>query len=96
MPDDRSLEEKLRAMATQTEVSPHEAEMARNILGRLDQSRKAGQTAGRLTREAILAQPEDSGRRPGAVIRVKIGRDWIVVDADEYAVIFPDLGFAVS
>lgn len=58
MPDDRSLTEKLEAMAAQT-VSPNEAAVARTLLERLQAGTARAETPGLLSREAILGAEDD-------------------------------------
>lgn len=76
------LREKLEAMAGQTEQSPHEAEIARLLLAKLDASAKRGETPGVLSRAAILAQPGVTGPRQAVRIRYPSGT-WVHLYADE-------------
>lgn len=82
MPDDRSLIEKLQAMATQTSQSPHEAETARYLLERLQAGTARTETGRVLTRAEILGTEDVvSGGRTSR--RVYWQGYWINVDEDE-------------
>lgn len=80
MPDDRSLTEKLEAMANQT-VSPNEAEVARLMLERLQARAGRAKSTGALSREDILAAPDRDS--PAASVRVYHRGMWYVLDEDD-------------
>lgn len=91
MPDDRPLREKLLAMANQT-ASPHEAEIAREALERLDAAAGPRKTPGVLTRDDILGSPESE--TAGRTLRFysRSAKMWITVDPDEAELLNFDLG----
>ena len=84
MADNRSLIEKLRAMADQ-DASPREAEVARRVLARLGGAPDRKETPRGLSRESILAQPDRDS--PREIVHVRVGGEWVALDRDEYNVI---------
>lgn len=81
MPDDRPLREKLLAMANQT-VSPHEAEIAREALERLDAAAGPRKTPGVLTRDDILGSPESETPVRSIRFYSPSAKTWILIDVD--------------
>lgn len=88
MPDDRTLLEKLQAMADQT-ASPDEAEIAREMIKRMlgmadirtmDSVRDRGKV---LSREAILEGTPDREKIGGTVRMQTKSGTWFTVDVDE-------------
>lgn len=81
MPDDRSLVEKLQAMASQTAQSPHEAAMAASLLERLQAGTARIETTRALTRNDIM-RAEDVVSGPRRTRRYEWGGYTIVEDID--------------
>lgn len=87
MPDDRSLIEKLEAMAAaDSGASENERRMALAALRRLHRIAAPRTETGRvLTRDSILAQDEDSRPKRPAV-RVNIRGVWVTLDGEDWPV----------
>lgn len=81
MPDERSLLEKLAAMAAQVSQSPHEAEQARLLLERLQAGSARVQSPRVLTRAEILGA-DDVVSGPRATRSYYWQGYWIVEDID--------------
>lgn len=84
MPDTRSLEEKLQAMADQT-ISPNEAELAREALARIEANRANSETPAERLRRQILGAPDVSD---GRSIRFYSAsrRQWVTLSESEAGV----------
>lgn len=81
MSDDRTKRQKLEAMAAQS-ASPAEAEVARELLRRLDGPVKAGQSGRLLSRDAILASPDRDSA--GGTVRYRASDGTVfIVDVEE-------------
>lgn len=82
MADERSLRQKLQAMADQT-ASPEEAEVARYLLAKLSET-----GSGRvLTRDEILGAPDRKTQGRTMTFRTSKGTVY-TIDMDEYDVVF--------
>lgn len=81
MSDNRSLREKLEAMANQT-ASPDEAEIARAMLAERFASRDNPESPRVLTREQIFAAPDRKTQGGTMRFRTK-GGTWYTIDVDE-------------
>lgn len=84
MPDERTLVEKLRAMAEQA-ASPREAAVARRLLERLAGSGAHPQTPGIVSRESVLSTPDRDSHRGTLRYRTK-GGTWVTVDIEDWSI----------
>lgn len=87
MPDNRTRMEKLRAMASQTEQSPEEAKVARQLIQQIMAASPINGDGRVLSAEEILGTPDRESVGGSMRIRTK-GGGWATIDVDEMTVVF--------